>query len=136
MIAVMLIFGDPSDALAMPASGIVLLLISSLVGIAAAHVLYYIAISRLGVALVSGTTLLSPFLTAAASQFIYNERLLPQQWLGGIVLVLGAGLLVWAQQHVVGSEETGASLQKAESTHDSPAGSHAARGDASGEDKT
>lgn len=105
-LVLMFILGDPAAALAMPPRTVALLVISALVGIAAAHVLYYTAIARLGVAIVSGATLLSPFLTAAASAMIYGERLLPQQWACGVILVFGAGILVWAQRDLgtVGDE--------------------------------
>jgi drug/metabolite transporter (DMT)-like permease len=99
-IVVMVIAGEPTQARTMPAGAVLLLIASSVVGVAFAHVLYYAAIAQLGVAIAGGALLISPFLTASASYFLYGERLVLQQWAGGFVLVVGAAVLLWAQQHL------------------------------------
>ena len=98
--ALMVGLGEPGRALAMPPASMGLLLLSAVVGVSAAHVLYYMAIARMGVSICSGASLLSPFLTAWASWWLYGEQLKEQQWLGGVALVVGAAGVLWAQQHV------------------------------------
>jgi len=94
----MVIFGRPADIF--EASGFVMSLVaaSAVLGIGLAHVFYYAALKRLGVAITSGILLLSPFITAVLSRFIYSERLSAMQWTGGAILVLGTGFLMAAQQ--------------------------------------
>lgn len=92
--------GEPSSLLHAGAASFGLLLLSSFLGIAFAHGLYYFAVQRLGATICAATATLSPFITAAASRVIFQERLDPVQWLGGIVLVCGTALVIWSQEHL------------------------------------
>ena len=111
-------FGHAGDALAMPWRSMLLLVMSAMVGIAAAHVLFYAAMARLGVTLCSGLMLLVPFATSAGSWWLYGEQMRQAQWFGGIGLVAGAVVLIWAQRDIVpgmaadGDPTTGRSNQK------------------------
>lgn len=78
----------------------VLLFISALVGIALGHVFYYASIARLGVAVAAGVTLLAPFVTAIASIVLYRERLTAGQWMGGVVSMVGAVMILVAQRRM------------------------------------
>ena len=100
LLGFMFAFGKPEQALAIPLSVTVLVLISGVIGIAAAHVLYYVAIKRVGVAIASSTSLVSAFLTAILSRFLFDERLTHVQWVAGFGLVVGGILLTRAQTHL------------------------------------
>ena len=77
-----------------------MLLISAFVGIAFAHVFYYGAIARLGVALSAGVILLQPFCTGVGSYFLFAERLAAAQWISGIAASGGAIVMLRRQQRV------------------------------------
>ncbi len=93
-------FGQPQQALQMPASVSVLVLLSGLVGIAMAHLLFYIALKRVGVAIASSTNLVSAFITALFSRLLFHEVLTWTQWMAGMALVVGGILLTRAQIHI------------------------------------
>jgi len=68
------------------------LIISAVICITLAHVLYYVAIHEIGVALAQTLQLLCPAIAMALSAWIYHERLTHAQvWSAGILL-LGAFL--------------------------------------------
>lgn len=79
------------------ATPIVLMALSSIIGIALGHVFYYIAIARLGVAVTSGVIQLQPFCVAAAQFLIYGVALTTGQWIGGTIAICGAVLLLHTQ---------------------------------------
>ncbi len=99
MVVLMLLIGHRGGlgALELPAGEFVLLLVSAVVGIAIGHVLYYMSIARLGVAVSSGVLQLHPFTVAVASYFIFRETLTAAQWLGGLIAVAGAVLMLSVQ---------------------------------------
>ncbi len=99
----MLMFGEPSRLLDMHAHRLLLLALSAVIGIAVAHIFFYKAIERLGVSISTGCQLLSPFVTAMGSYYIFREILTLGQWSSGTILLAGCGLLLYAQQrlHVV-----------------------------------
>ncbi len=69
-----------------------ILIVSAVLCITLAHVLYYIAIREIGVALSQSLQLLSPLGALLLSAWIFHERFsLPQAWCGAILL-LGAFL--------------------------------------------
>ena len=100
MIVLMLVYGDQYGATTLDMSGnqIMWLLISAVIGIALGHVLYYMSIARLGVAVSSGVLQLHPFAVAVASFFIFNETLSTPQWVSGTIAVGGAALMLTVQQ--------------------------------------
>ncbi len=65
---------------------------SAVLCITLAHVLYYVAISELGVALSQTLQLLSPLGALALSAWIFHERLSPAQLGSALVLLFGAFL--------------------------------------------
>jgi drug/metabolite transporter (DMT)-like permease len=79
------------------------LLLSALIGIAFGHVLYFRGIHELGPVVASGITLVTPFVTCLAAAILLGERLNGIEWLGGILVVGGGGLLVLARAQIEGS---------------------------------
>jgi drug/metabolite transporter (DMT)-like permease len=72
----------------------VILIASAVVCITLAHVLYYIAIRGIGVALAQSLQLLCPVGALALSVWLFNERLSPPQLWSAGVLLLGAFLAI------------------------------------------
>jgi len=90
-------FGNPGQVLHIPVEISLLVVLSGFIGVAASHLLLYFALKRIGVAICSTTSLVSPFLTAFLSHLLYHETLTITQWTAGIIFVLGGILLVQAQ---------------------------------------
>ncbi|MHC4769934.1 MAG: DMT family transporter [Planctomycetota bacterium] len=99
MVVLMLVIGRRGglDALDMGGRDFTLLMISAVIGIALGHVLYYMSINRLGVAVSSGVLQLHPFTTGIASVIIFHEVLTAAQWVSGCVAVGGALLMLGVQ---------------------------------------
>ena len=70
----------------------VVLIISAVVCITLAHILYYVAIQQIGVALSQTLQLLCPVGALLLSAWIFHERLTIQQFGSAIVLLLGTFL--------------------------------------------
>jgi drug/metabolite transporter (DMT)-like permease len=69
-----------------------ILIISAVTCITLAHVLYYVAIHEIGVALAQALQLLCPAIAMALSAWIFHERLTHAQLWSAGVLLLGAFL--------------------------------------------
>lgn len=119
MIALMFTLGERAGlaALDLPGSQFSLLLLSALIGIALGHVFYYASIARLGVAVSSGVIQLQPFVVTAFSAAIFGERLSPRQWVGGLLAICGAGVML-AMQHRVSRLERATAAAMAEAIED------------------
>ena len=96
LVTLMLLVGERSGlvALTLGAGQWGMLVVSSLVGIAFAHVFYYAGLARLGVSVSSGIILLQPVLTSTASYFVFGEQLTVWQWVCGLAALVGAGLIL------------------------------------------
>jgi len=94
------IFGEPSQALHIGLYPWAAVIISAILSIALAHTLFYASIKRIGATIPAVVQQLSPYATLLISMVVFAERLNLVQWLGGIVLVAGAALAIWAQQHL------------------------------------
>lgn len=92
--------GEPAVLLNLPPLPWAILLLSSLLGIAVAHGLYYAAIQRIGVAISTLTLLLAPFVTILFAAIFLDERFSPGQWIGGIILLAGASMAIWSQKRL------------------------------------
>ncbi len=77
-----------------------MVLLSSLIGIAMAHTFFYISLERLGSAISGGTQLIGAFIVALWAYLWFGERMTFIQWQGGIVLLLGGALLLSAQTRI------------------------------------
>jgi len=85
-------FGNISAPLHAGAQVNLVLIISAVTCITLAHVLYYVAIREIGVALAQTLQLLCPALALGLSAWIYGERLTQAQLWSAVVLLLGAFL--------------------------------------------
>lgn len=103
----MLVIGDRGGLGVLDMSGrdFTLLLVSAVIGIAIGHVLYYMSIARLGVAVSSGVLQVHPFAVGVASFFIFDEVLTATQWVSGSVAVAGALLMLGVQGRMYRSGE-------------------------------
>jgi len=84
-----LIEGNPLVVIHLPPRILFILFISGLFCIGLAHSIYYFAIRATGIALASSILLISPFLTAIFSYFIFGEILTKGQLISGAVLLTG-----------------------------------------------
>lgn len=113
LIALMLLFGREGGAYipSLAPRELTMLAVGAVVGIAAGHVFYYIAIAKIGVAVTSGVLQLQPFLVAVASMAVFGEHLTFWQWMGGCVAAGGALLMLTAEkrapEQAQASSETG-----------------------------
>ncbi len=87
-----LAFGDIATPLHVAARVNLILILSAVLCISAAHILYYVAIRRIGVALSQSLQLICPAGAIALSALIYGERLTAAQMWSGAVLLFGAFL--------------------------------------------
>lgn len=92
--------GEPSSLGRIGPAPWIALIVSALVGISAAHGLYYVAVKRVGVAISVLTLTAAPFVTAVTAAICVNEHLTTREWFGGIVLTIGALLAVWSQKEL------------------------------------
>ena len=100
LIGCMFMFGDTAKALELPLDIMMIILLSGMIGIAAAHLLFYVAIKRIGVAIASGAGLSSAFVTAVFSRWLFHEKLIGLQWLAGAGIIFGGIILTSAQAHL------------------------------------
>lgn len=99
LLALLFILGDYGQLAAVSpwlAAGVML---SAISGIAFAHVLYYHAIHGLGAIVSTGLLMATPFVTQLGAMLLLGEQLAPVQLAGGLALVAGSVLLLWAQSH-------------------------------------
>jgi drug/metabolite transporter (DMT)-like permease len=75
------------------------IVVSGVMSIALAHVLYYAAIRRIGTTIPMLVVLAQPFIVLGMSSIFFHERLNTLQLLSGVVLLLGSAASIWAQQH-------------------------------------
>jgi len=69
-----------------------ILIVSAITCITMAHVLYYVAIQEVGVALAQTLQLLCPLGALALSTWIFHERLTSAQLISAVILLIGAFL--------------------------------------------
>ena len=73
-------------------------MVSAILSIALAHVLYYTAIKRIGATIPSLVILTQPFTVLAISYFLFDESLNSSQLAFGVILLIGAALAIWSQR--------------------------------------
>jgi drug/metabolite transporter (DMT)-like permease len=95
-----LLFGNVGRCTQMGAPQWVLVVISGILSIAFAHVLYYTAMRRIGATIPALIVLVQPFIIFAISRVVFHESLNILQLLFGVILLLGSALAIWAQQHL------------------------------------
>ncbi len=94
------IFGDPGKCAAMGPKPWVAVVFSAITSIALAHVFYYVAIKRIGATIPLIVILSQPLVVFGISSVVFKERLNGLQLLFGLLLLLGAAIAVWAQEHL------------------------------------
>ena len=87
-----LAFGKIATPLHVSANVNSILIISAVTCITLAHVLYYVAIREIGVALAQSLQLLSPLVALGLSGIIFHERLTLPQLISAAILLIGAFL--------------------------------------------
>jgi len=87
-----LLFGNIATPLQVSSHVNVILIISAVSCITLAHVLYYVAIREIGVALSQSLQLLCPMGALGLSAFIFHERLTHAQLISAAILLVGAFL--------------------------------------------
>ena len=92
LLPLMLAFGNAATPLQVSGHVNLLLIISAVTCITLAHVLYYVAIHEIGVALAQSLQLLCPVGALALSALIFRERLNSAQFLSAAILLIGAFL--------------------------------------------
>jgi len=95
-----LMFGNLGECTQMGAPRWALVVISGIMSIALAHVLYYTAMRRIGATIPALIVLVQPFIILAISHVVFGESLNILQLLFGVILLLGSALAIWAQQHL------------------------------------
>ena len=93
-----LLFGKPAECLAMNVQAWVFVVVSGIISIGIAHVLFYVSMRRLGATIPSLAILVLPFSVLVISNMFYGETVTSAQAVAGVVLVAGAGIAVWAQE--------------------------------------
>ena len=89
--------GEPSVLLHLPVKPWIVMLVSAITGISLAHGMYYAAVQRVGAAISTLMLSVTPFVTICGSTLLLGERFSSMQWLGGTILVLGAGVAMQAR---------------------------------------
>jgi drug/metabolite transporter (DMT)-like permease len=92
LLPLMLAFGNMATPLHVGANVNWILIISAVTCITLAHVLYYVAIREIGVALSQSLQLLCPLAALGLSALIFHERINAAQCISAIVLLIGAFL--------------------------------------------
>jgi drug/metabolite transporter (DMT)-like permease len=94
------LFGRPVQCKAMGVGPWMVVVFSAITGIALGHVFFYTAIKRIGATIPSLLILVQPLTVFSISSIVFHERLNGLQALFGLVLLAGAALSVWAQEHL------------------------------------
>jgi len=95
-----IIFGRIEQCLKMGIWPWVSIVISAVTAIALGHVLYYVAMKRIGATIPALVILAQPFTVFAISRVVFGESLSSLQLLFGLVLLAGSALAIYAQQHL------------------------------------
>lgn len=98
LVVLMLTFGDVGALQLFTARTWGLLALSSFLGIGLSHVLFYVAIQRLGATIPSALHIVTPFLTALLAYEFLGEVMSVSECAAGVVLVLGGVFLLLAQR--------------------------------------
>jgi drug/metabolite transporter (DMT)-like permease len=96
--AAAILFGRPGDCVQIGPRQWACVVISGVLCIALAHVMYYAALRRIGATIPALVILAQPFIVLAISHTLFGESLSVVQLVFGAVLLAGAALAIWAQQ--------------------------------------
>lgn len=79
---------------------LLLLALSSIIGVGLGHTFYFISIARLGLAVSAGVVQLQPIFVSIGSMYLFNEVLTPAQWAMGVVAIVGASIMLYTQHRL------------------------------------
>ncbi|HHK41504.1 MAG TPA: DMT family transporter [Planctomycetaceae bacterium] len=96
-ITTMLLWGDMERLPALNSTDWFRVASSTLLGISFGHILMYYSVKRLGASITSSVQTLTPFVTAVIALWVLGEVMTADQWAGGIVMVVGALVLIVTQ---------------------------------------
>ncbi|MBL7154329.1 MAG: DMT family transporter [Phycisphaerae bacterium] len=99
-------YGNVAECLNMGLRPWVVVVASAVMCIALAHVFYYAAIRRIGATIPALVILAQPFAVLAISYVAFGESLNAFQLIFGVMLLIGAALAIWAQQHLKPRDHT------------------------------
>ena len=94
------IFGRPQECLHMGSWPWACVIISGVTAIGIGHVLYYVAMKRIGATIPALVVLAQPFIVFAISSVFFGESLDVLQWFFGVALLVGAAFAILAQQYL------------------------------------
>jgi drug/metabolite transporter (DMT)-like permease len=95
-----LFFGAPIGAFQIGFRPWLAVISSAIMGISLGHVLYYAAIKRIGATIPMLIVLAQPFTVLSVSRIVFGERMNALQLISGLVLLSGAAIAIWAQEHL------------------------------------
>ncbi|MHB8957446.1 MAG: DMT family transporter [Pirellulaceae bacterium] len=95
-VIVMLCIGDYWALARVSSSDWIVIVVSSIVGITLGHYFLYAAVPRLGAAVSSAAQTLTPFLTMVLAAWFLGESMNRLEWSAGMMMVVGAAVLLWA----------------------------------------
>ncbi len=93
--------GNYSQLLDVSRMDALVMVASSVLGIALGHYFLYSAVSRLGAAVTSGAQTVTPFLTMLLASWLLHESMTSLEWCAGLTMVAGAAVLLYAQNLLV-----------------------------------
>ncbi|MCX5636754.1 MAG: DMT family transporter [Planctomycetota bacterium] len=99
-----MLFGRVGDFVRLGVGQWAAVVISGVLCIAVAHVLYYAAMRRIGATIPALVVLAQPFIVLAISYIVFGESLNGFQLFFGLVLLTGSALAIWAQQQLAWGE--------------------------------
>ncbi len=99
-----LLFGRIGECVTMGSWRWACVVISGVTAISLGHVLYYVAIKRIGATIPALVILSQPFIVLAISNIVFGESLNTTQLFFGVALLIGSALAIWAQQHLKQNE--------------------------------
>lgn len=97
---VAVLFGRPIESFGLGLYQWGAVIFSGITAIALGHVMYYIAIKRIGATIPMLVILAQPFSVFAISRIVFGETLNNLQLILGVVLIVGSAFSIWAQQHL------------------------------------
>jgi len=95
-----LLFGNIGKCLSMGFWRWASVVISGITAISLGHVLYYVAIKRIGATIPALVILSQPLLVLAISNIVFGESMNATQLFFGVALLIGSAFAIWAQQHL------------------------------------
>jgi drug/metabolite transporter (DMT)-like permease len=101
-----LAWGDLGHWRAVPWHVNAIMIVSGIFCVGLAHTLYFYAIKKLSVSVCATMMLMTPLGSMALSRWMFGERLTGGQWAGGVMLLAGGALTLFAKEKPLPAELT------------------------------